>query len=52
MRRPLLFVTPLAIFLVAALATMANRPAEAAFPGLNGKIVFESDRDGNARSTS
>src|SRR6266542_533118 len=32
--------------LVAALAASA-RPALAAFPGANGKIVFTSDRDGN-----
>ena len=27
--------------------TQAARPAEAAFPGANGKIVFQSTRDGN-----
>ena len=25
----------------------AARPVEAAFPGINGKITFESDRDGS-----
>ena len=29
------------------LLTQAERPARAAFPGQNGKIVFVSDRDGN-----
>ena len=33
MRRRLLFVTALAMTLVAALATLADRPAQAAFPG-------------------
>jgi hypothetical protein len=46
-RRRLLFVTALAIILVAGLATTASRPAEAAFPGMNGKIAFTSGRDGN-----
>ena len=40
MRRRLLFVTALAISLVAGAATTATRPAEAAFSGLNGKIAF------------
>ena len=47
MRRRLLFVTALVISLVAGAAATANRPAEAAFPGMNGKIAFRSDRDGN-----
>ena len=49
MRRRLLFVTALAISLVASATTTANRPAEAAFPGLNGKIAFGSNRDGGNR---
>ena len=48
MRCPLLFLTALAIILVAGLATTASRPAEAAFPGMNGKIAFTSNRDGGA----
>ena len=47
MRRRLLFVTALVTSLVAGAAATANRPAEAAFPGMNGKIAFRSDRDGN-----
>ena len=47
MRRRLLSVTALAITLVAGGTTAANQPAEAAFPGLNGKIAFQSTRDGN-----
>ena len=47
MRRRLLFVTALAITLVAGASITANRPAKAAFPGLNGKIAFQSTRDGN-----
>ena len=47
MRRRLLFVTALAISLVAGATTTANRPAEAAFPGFNGKIAFLSTRDGH-----
>ena len=39
MRRRLLFVTALVTSLVAGAATTANRPAEAAFSGVNGKIV-------------
>jgi Tol biopolymer transport system component len=33
--------------LLAGATTMANQPAEAAFPGLNGKIAFTSNRDGD-----
>jgi hypothetical protein len=40
MRRRLLFVTALVISLVAGAATMANRPAEAAFSGLDEQITF------------
>ena len=35
-----MFLSLLVIILVAGLATPAERPAQAAFPGLNGKIVF------------
>jgi hypothetical protein len=52
MRRRLLFVTALAITLVAGVWITANRNAEAAFPGLNGKIAFVSDRDGNLDSSA
>src|SRR5207247_11045612 len=38
--RRLLFVTALVISLVAGAGLTANRPAEAAFQGLNGKIAF------------
>jgi hypothetical protein len=33
-------------FLALVLAAFAS-PAQAAFPGANGKIVFHTDRDGN-----
>ena len=49
-RRLLVAVGVLALFallaLVAALVTR-SAPAGAAFPGANGKIAFDSDRDGN-----
>jgi Galactose oxidase, central domain len=40
MRRPLLFLTALVISLVAGAAATGNRPAEAAFQRLNGKIAL------------
>lgn len=40
------FLGGFAVILALWLALMAN-PAEAAFPGKNGKIFFQSDRDGN-----
>ena len=46
MRRRLLFLTALAILVAGAWIT-ADRPAKAAFPGLNGKIAFLSTRDGH-----
>jgi Tol biopolymer transport system component len=36
-----------AIGLFVVCAGTASQPAEAAFPGTNGKIAFQSDRDGN-----
>jgi WD40-like Beta Propeller Repeat len=46
-RSHLLVVSLLTIILIAAVATVMDRPAQAAFPGLNGKIAFMSTRDGN-----
>jgi WD40-like Beta Propeller Repeat len=45
-RRRLLFLTAPVIILVAGLAAKADQPAEAAFPGLNGKIAFAAARSG------
>jgi TolB protein len=49
-RRRLLFLTAPVIILVAGLATRADRPAEAAFPGRNGDILFTSLRVPNGDS--
>ena len=46
MRRRLLFVTALATSLVAGAVATANRPADAAFSGLNGKITFTRELPG------
>jgi hypothetical protein len=43
----LLFLTAPVIILVVGLAPTSDRPAEAAFPGANGKIVFASNRTGD-----
>ncbi len=37
-----------ALAAVCILAVIAMKPADAAFPGKNGRIVFESNRDGNS----
>ena len=44
----ILFVTALASSVVGGAWITADRPAEAAFQGKNGKIAFRSDRDGNS----
>jgi TolB protein len=36
-----------AVVVIAAVLTLAAPPAHATFPGLNGKIAFHSNRDGN-----
>ena len=48
-RRVLLTLLVLLALLAAVVAALAlgSRPAESAFPGANGKIAFESSRDGN-----
>jgi len=46
-RHRLPFVTALVVILAAGLTSAASGPARAAFPGLNGKIAFVSNRDGN-----
>ena len=43
MRRRLWFLTTSVVIVVAGLTTTADRPAEAAFPGVNGKIAFGRD---------
>ena len=43
MRRQLVFVTAL-VTLVAGVWITTDRPAKAAFPGLNGKIAFATNR--------
>jgi len=40
-----LFLTAAVTMVVAGLATTADRPAEAAFPGSNGKIAFARSPD-------
>jgi dipeptidyl aminopeptidase/acylaminoacyl peptidase len=44
-RRGLLFLTAAVTIVVAGLAAAVDRPAEAAFPGLNGKIAFTRNPD-------
>ena len=44
-------ITAIAIFGVICTLVVSNArvtPAQAAFPGANGKILFQSSRDGNA----
>ena len=47
--RPLAFAGILALLLTALGLSVLNgpRPVEAAFPGVNGKILFQSNRDSN-----
>lgn len=40
-----LLALTLALLLAVGLLTVTTKPAEAAFPGVNGKILFTSDRD-------
>jgi hypothetical protein len=41
----------IAVALALGVLVATEKPAQAAFPGQNGKIAFESGRDGDLRST-
>lgn len=46
--RAFMVIAAVVLATILLLLIVATKPAEAAFPGRNGKIVFESNRDGNS----
>ena len=47
-KKALASATAIAVLAASLIATAGAKPAQASFPGDNGRIVFETNRDGNS----